>query len=89
MFFVCHPKISEILQKHCFQSLLGPFKPPRETEENAHAKFWDDKQRASWYVMVFSEVVNCESPCVSLSFPGKYAKFYLILILFLLLSICP
>ena len=32
---------------------------PRETENNAHAKFWGVKQRALWYVMVFSEVVNC------------------------------
>ena len=31
---------------------------PRETENNAYAKFWGDKQRALWYVMVFSEVVN-------------------------------
>ena len=27
-------------------------------ENNAHAKFWGDKQRALWYVMVFSGVVN-------------------------------
>ena len=32
---------------------------PRETESNAYAKFWGDKQRALWYVMVFSGVVNC------------------------------
>ena len=31
---------------------------PRETENNANAKFWDDKQRVLWYVMVFSGVVN-------------------------------
>ena len=31
---------------------------PRETENNTYAKFWDDKQRALWYVMVFSGVVN-------------------------------
>ena len=31
----------------------------RETENNAYAKFWGDKQRALWYVMVFSGVVNC------------------------------
>ena len=30
---------------------------PRETENNAYAKFWGDKQRALWYVMVFSGVV--------------------------------
>ena len=32
---------------------------PRETENNAYAKFLGDKQRALWYVMVFSGVVNC------------------------------
>ena len=31
---------------------------PRETENNAYAKIWGDKERASWYVMVFSVVVN-------------------------------
>ena len=31
---------------------------PRETENNAYAKFWGDKQRALWYGMVFSGVVN-------------------------------
>ena len=38
---------------------------PRETENNAYAKFWDDKQRPLWYVMVFSGVVNyteCQIP---------------------------
>ena len=28
---------------------------PKENEDNA---FWGDKQRALWYVMVFSGVVN-------------------------------
>ena len=31
---------------------------PRETENSAYAKFWGDKQRGLWYVMVFSGVVN-------------------------------
>ena len=31
---------------------------PRETENNAYAKFWGDKQRVLWYVVVFSGVVN-------------------------------
>ena len=31
---------------------------PRETENNAYAKYWGDKQRALWYAMVFSGVVN-------------------------------
>ena len=30
----------------------------RETENNAYAKFWDDKERALLYVMVFSGVAN-------------------------------
>ena len=36
---------------------------PRETENNAYASFWGDKQRALWYVMVFSRAVNldCEA----------------------------
>ena len=55
MFFVCHPKI---LFKHCLQFLLGVKMAPGETENNAYAKFWDDKQRALWYAMVFSAVVN-------------------------------
>ena len=56
MLFVCHPKI---LNKHCFQFLLEVKMAPRETENNAYAKFWGVKQRALlWYVMVFSGVVN-------------------------------
>ena len=55
MLFVCHPKI---LHKHCLQFLLGVKIAPRETENNAYAKFWGDQQRALWYVMVFSVVVN-------------------------------
>ena len=31
---------------------------PRETENNAYAKFWADKQRAFWYVMLLSVLVN-------------------------------
>ena len=38
--------------------LLGVKMAPRETENNAYAKFWGDKQRALWYVMVFSGVVS-------------------------------
>ena len=52
MLFVWHPKI---LHKHCFQFLLGVKMAPRDTENNAYAKFWGDKQRALWYVMVFLE----------------------------------
>ena len=55
MLFVCDPKI---LHKHCLQFLLGVKMAPRETENNAYAKFWGHKQRALWYVMVFSGVAN-------------------------------
>ena len=55
MLFVCQPKI---LHKLCLQFLLGVKIAPRETENNAYAKFWGDKQRAIWYVVVFSGVVN-------------------------------
>ena len=30
----------------------------RETENKAYAEFWGDKQRALWYHMIFSGVVN-------------------------------
>ena len=44
--------------KKCLQFLLGVKMAPRETENNAYAKLWGDKQRALMYVMVFSGVVN-------------------------------
>ena len=31
---------------------------PSWTEDNAYAKLWGDNQKALWYVMVFSGVVN-------------------------------
>ena len=55
MLFVCHP---QILHKNCLQFLLGVKMAPRETEDNSYAKFGGDKQRALWYVMVVSGVVN-------------------------------
>ena len=58
MLFVCHPKI---LHNHCLQFLLGVKIAPRETENNTYAECWGDKQRALWYVMVFSGVVNYSS----------------------------
>ena len=35
---------------------------PRETKNNAYAKFWGDKQRTLWYVTVISGVVNKSNP---------------------------
>ena len=40
---------------------------PRETENNAYAKFWRDKQRTLWYVMVFLEWSICLAVFFSLS----------------------
>ena len=37
---------------------LWSLKAPRETENNAYAKFWSDQQRVLWYLMIFSVVVN-------------------------------
>ena len=70
MLFVCHPKI---LHKHCLQFLLGVNTAPRETENNAYAKFWGDKQRALWCVIVFSGVVNFYSPQSSTVIKSKMA----------------
>ena len=41
---------------------------PRETENKAYAKFWGEKQRALWYVMVFSGVVNYLLACLAWRF---------------------
>ena len=41
---------------------------PRETENNAYAKFLGDKQRVLWYVMVVSVVVNFAQCCSLLGF---------------------
>ena len=49
MLFVCHPKIWVSI----VFSFSWELKLPRETEINAYAKFWGDKQRALWYVMIF------------------------------------
>ena len=67
MFFDFHLKI---LHKHCLQFLLGVNMAPRETENNAYAKFCGDKQRVLWYVMVFSGVVNCNIICRMRIFPN-------------------
>ena len=53
---VCLP--TQILYKRCLLFLLGVEMVPRETENNAYAEFWGDKQRELWYVIVFSGMVN-------------------------------
>ena len=56
MLFVCHP---QILHKRCLLFPLRVEIAPRETENNAYAKFWGDQQRALSYVMHgISVVVN-------------------------------
>ena len=37
------------------------------TEYNAYAKFWGDKQRALWYVLVFTVVINWSERCTDLT----------------------
>ena len=46
------------MHEHCLQFLLEVKMAPRETENNAYAKFWSEQQRVLWYVMVFSGVAN-------------------------------
>ena len=48
------PPPKKILDLPPFQFLLGPFQLPRETEDNAYAKFWGDKQRALRYCTFWS-----------------------------------
>ena len=43
----------------------------RETENNASAKFWGDKERALWFVMVFSGVVNSKVALVVCDYCDK------------------
>ena len=50
----------QIVHKHCLQFLLGVKMAQRETENNAYAKFWGDKKRALWYVMVFWSGQLCQ-----------------------------
>ena len=61
--FLCHRKTvgTKLRYTHyCLQFLLGVKMAPRKTENNAYAKFWGEKQRALWYVMIFSVVVNSQ-----------------------------
>ena len=52
---------------------------PRETENNAYAKFWGDKQRALWYVMVFLEWSIAGLFITSLYETNCSAQLYIIL----------
>ena len=67
MLFVFHPKI---LLKHCFQFLFGVKIVPRDTEDNAYAKFWGDKQNfcmlwyfwSGQYKLDHAKVLLCNHP---------------------------
>ena len=49
---------------------------PRETENNTYAKFWGDKQRALWYAMAFSVVVNTETTCSHAKRGGNCCRLF-------------
>ena len=49
---------------------------PRETENDASAKFWGYKQRTLWCVMVFSGVVNWVSSVRTLHKPTFLEGFF-------------
>ena len=49
---------------------------PRETANNAYAKFWDDKQKVLWCVVVFSGVVNLTALLISVVFFLKPLSIY-------------
>ena len=53
---------------------------PRETENNAYAKFWDDKKRPLWYVMVFSGVVNYTECQIPRSYQPKLSISYCVIL---------
>ena len=56
----------------CLQFLLGVDMAPRETENNAYAKFWGDKQRLLWYVMVYFLEWSILKDCIKVQ--EKYKK---------------
>ena len=72
MLSVCHPKI---LHKHCFQFLLGVKMAPWETENNAYAKFWGDKQRALWHPFLLWYFLELSNK-VSDSHNGEFTYYF-------------
>ena len=52
------PEPLSLLSTRSYFTLASVARKLRETGNNAYAKFWGDKQRALWHVMVFSGVVN-------------------------------
>ena len=58
----CPPKI---LHKHCFYFLLGHMMIAQETENNAYAIFWVDKQRILWCFLYWLIGSLTSSPFIS------------------------
>ena len=59
---------------------------PRETEDNVYAKFWGDKQRALWYFMIFSGVVNWHASVIATRVLTGVEFFIFIYYYFLIIS---
>ena len=65
MLFFCH---SKILHKHCLQFLLAVKMAPRETENNAYAKFGvthKEHHGMLWYFLEWSRIRSCVQISVS------------------------
>ena len=69
LFFFCH---SKILHKHCLQFLLAVKMAPRETENNAYAKFGvtnKEHHGMLWYFLEWSRIQQIHNIVqVSISF---------------------
>ena len=59
MLFACYPKIFDT---HCLQFLLEVKMAPRETENDAYAQFWSDKQKALSFNANVSSFSLAKSP---------------------------
>ena len=93
MLFVCH---SRILHKHCLQFLLRVKMAPRETGNNAYAKFGVTKKEhygMLWYFLKWSIAHTCcdqvtavktGSPLTSITWPHRGLKFWPIEVMCLL-----
>ena len=62
MLFVCHP---EILHKHCLEFLLGVKKAPRETQNNAYAKFGETNKEHYGMLCYFLEGSITKQLCLT------------------------
>ena len=94
MLFVCHCKI---LHKHCLQFLLGVKMAPRETENNAYAKFGvTNKEHYGmlWYFLECSVEVRLDvtlfwlKPLLLLKCKSCSSLFLFIIIIIIILFCC-